>query len=125
MSARKSGTSGQKAAINGIPSLSILDGWWKEGYTGSNGWAIPLSPTSLDPDEQDRHDAHHLYEILEQEVIPLYYQRDLDGVPRGWIQIVKNAIRTVGPRFSARRMLKEYVQLFYAPAVRSRSCKDQ
>lgn len=112
-----SGTSGQKAALNGVPHLSVLDGWWHEGYDGANGWAIPL-PTDLhDPHALDAHDAEHLYRILEQEVVPLYYKRDRDGIPRGWIQIVKDAIRTTAPRFCARRMVKEYVQLSYAPAT--------
>ncbi|MBI4400647.1 MAG: alpha-glucan family phosphorylase [Nitrospirae bacterium] len=112
-----SGTSGQKAALNGAPHLSVLDGWWHEGYDGANGWAIPL-PTDLhDPHALDAHDAEHLYRIIEQDVVPLYYDRDRDGIPRGWIQIVKDAIRTVAPRFCARRMVKEYMQLSYAPAT--------
>ena len=112
-----SGTSGQKAALNGVPHLSVLDGWWQEGYDGANGWAITSSPDLTDPQAQDAHDAEQLYRILEQEVVPLYYTRDRDGIPRGWIQIVKNAIRTIAPRFCARRMVKEYMELMYAPAA--------
>lgn len=108
-----SGTSGQKAALNGAPNLSVLDGWWKEGYDGSNGWAFPLAPEGLEEADQDRHDAEALLHLLEKEVIPLYYQRDQDGTPHGWVKIVKNAICTNAPRFSARRMLKDYVQQFY------------
>ncbi|MGH7208401.1 MAG: alpha-glucan family phosphorylase, partial [Nitrospiraceae bacterium] len=111
------GTSGQKAALNGVPHLSVLDGWWQEGYDGANGWAITSSPDPADPQAQDSQDAEQLYRLLEQEVVPLYYTRDLDGVPRGWIQIVKNAIRTIAPRFCARRMVKEYMELLYAPAA--------
>lgn len=112
-----SGTSGQKAALNGVPHLSVLDGWWHEGYDGGNGWAIPLSSDLSDPRVVDAHDAEHLYRILEQDVVPLYYTRDRDGIPRGWIQVVKDAIRTTVPRFCARRMVKEYMQLCYAPAA--------
>lgn len=109
-----SGTSGQKAALNGVPNLSVLDGWWKEGYDGSNGWAFPFATEGLEEAAQDRHDAEALLHLLEQEVIPLYYQREQDGIPHGWVKIAKNAIRTNAPRFSARRMLKDYVREFYA-----------
>jgi glycogen phosphorylase len=112
-----SGTSGQKAALNGVPNLSVLDGWWQEGYDGANGWPIPTSPDLTDWQAQDAHDADQLYSILEQDVVPLYYMRDRDGIPRGWIQIVKDAIRTIAPRFCTRRMVKEYMELLYAPAA--------
>jgi starch phosphorylase len=112
-----SGTSGQKASINGVPNLSVLDGWWQEGYDGSNGWAIPVSTGLTDPHAQDAHDADCLYRILEQDIVPLYYTRDRDGIPRGWIQVVKDAIRTITPRFCARRMVKEYMEVTYAPAA--------
>lgn len=111
------GTSGQKAALNGVPHLSVLDGWWQEGYDGANGWAITSSADAADPQARDSQDAEQLYRLLEREVVPLYYTRDLDGVPRGWIQIVKNAIRTIAPRFCARRMVKEYMEVMYAPAA--------
>jgi len=112
-----SGTSGQKAALNGVPNLSVLDGWWKEGYDGSNGWGVPLLDEPGDDDTQDAWDAENLYNLLEQSVIPLYYDRGIDGIPHGWCTIVKNAIRTGAPRFSARRMLKEYVERAYAPLL--------
>ena len=112
-----SGTSGQKAALNGVPNLSVLDGWWQEGYDGANGWPIPTSPHLSDWQAQDAHDADQLYTILEQDIIPLYYMRDRDGIPRGWIQIVKDAIRTIAPWFCTRRMVKEYMELMYAPAA--------
>lgn len=112
-----SGTSGEKAVLNGVIHLSVLDGWWKEGYDGNNGWGIPASDGTLDPSAQDQQDVLELYRLLEEEVVPLYYQRDTDGVPRGWLQIVKQSIRTNAPRFSARRMVKEYMDLIYAPAM--------
>jgi len=113
-----SGTSGQKAALNGVPHLSVLDGWWQEGYDGANGWAIPAATDVTDWQAQDAHDADVLYRILEQDVVPLYYMRDRDGIPRGWIQIIKDAIRTTAPRFCARRMVKEYMVEVYAAASR-------
>ncbi len=106
------GTSGQKAALNGVPNLSILDGWWKEGYTGTNGWAIPASPDGSDPQAQDAHDAEHLYRLLEQQVVPLYYTRDSDGIPRDWIRLVKDSIRSIMPQFCSTRMVKEYVRMY-------------
>ena len=112
-----SGTSGQKAALNGVPNLSVLDGWWKEGYDGSNGWAVPLLDEPMDDGKQDVWDCDNLYRLLEEEVIPLYYDRGIDGIPHGWCTIVKNAIQTGAPRFSARRMLKEYVHRAYAPLL--------
>jgi len=113
-----SGTSGMKAAINGAPNLSVLDGWWAEGYNGFNGWAIDDGEQRDDSNEQDRADAELLYRLLEEEVIPLYYKRDSDNVPRDWVQIVKEAIRTAAPMFCTRRMIKEYTQQMYVPAAR-------
>lgn len=104
-----SGTSGMKASLNGVPQLSILDGWWIEGYTGTNGWAFEPG----DGDKRDLHDAERLYTILERQVIPLFYRVDEKGIPRGWVRVMKNAIKTVTPRFCARRMVKEYVQKYY------------
>ena len=112
-----SGTSGQKAALNGVPNLSVLDGWWKEGYDGTNGWAVNLPPVSISDEEQDALDAEGLYSLLEKEVVPLYYDRGVDGISHGWCTVVKQAIRTVAPQFSARRMLKEYVSRAYAPLL--------
>ena len=112
-----SGTSGQKAALNGVMNLSVLDGWWKEGYNGANGWGIEPLVGNQDIQAQDEHDAQQLYRILEQEAIPLYYQRDLDGIPRGWLQLMKESLRTNAPRFCTKRMVKEYVDTMYAPAM--------
>jgi glycogen phosphorylase len=105
-----------KAGMNGVLHLSIDDGWWAEGYTGSNGWKIAGAP-SADGDAADAADAESLYQILENEVVPSYYERDARGVPRRWLAAVKQAMLTITPRFSSRRMLKEYVERAYAPAV--------
>ncbi len=105
-----SGTSGQKAGLNGVPSLSVLDGWWIEGYNGRNGWAIGDPNRVFDSNEaQDEADAQSLYSILENQVVPLYYERDADGYSRGWVETMLEAIRSITPAFSARRMVKEYV----------------
>jgi starch phosphorylase len=110
------GTSGQKAALNGVPNLSVLDGWWAEGYNGANGWAIGGREFNPDPIVQDAADADALFKLLEQEVVPLFYARDGDGVPRGWLGVVRETIRSVVPRFCARRMVREYAEQFYVPA---------
>jgi starch phosphorylase len=114
-----SGTSGMKAAINGVLNLSILDGWWREGWRpdNSNGWGIPPAP--YEDQEQNAAEADAIYTLLEQEVAPLYYERDAAGVPVGWTRMAKGAIRTVAPRFSARRMLIEYVHRLYLGATGS------
>jgi starch phosphorylase len=112
------GTSGMKAAINGIPHLSVRDGWWEEGYNRKNGWSINGDPEMADK-EQDEIDADAIYRLLEEEIVPLFYERDRDGVPHGWIRLVKEAFRTVVPNFCARRMLKQYVEQMYIPAVDS------
>jgi starch phosphorylase len=113
-----SGTSGQKAALNGVLNLSILDGWWPEGYNGSNGWAIGGTEDLNDIEAQDAADAESLYQLLEEEIIPLYYdERSSDGLPREWLARIKESIRTLAPRFSMRRMLKEYVETMYLPAL--------
>jgi starch phosphorylase len=109
-----SGTSGMKASVNGVPNLSILDGWWIEGYNGSNGWAFGDQVPS---DDRTEADAEAIYGLLEQEIIPLYYQRSDDGVPHGFVQVMKSAIKSVSPQFSARRMAKEYVVQLYAQAL--------
>jgi starch phosphorylase len=114
-----SGTSGQKAALNGVPHFSVRDGWWYEGYQGANGWAIGEDPMEmLDQSEaRDAADAETIYRMLEEEIVPLYFDRDTDGVPRLWIQVVKEALRTAAPIFSARRMVKEYTENMYVPAI--------
>jgi len=120
-----SGTSGMKAALNGVPHLSIADGWWAEGYNGSNGWVIDGGITSGDYDAVDAADANALYQLLEEQVVPAFYERDAGNVPRRWIATVKEAIRSVAPRFSARRMVKEYVQQRYVPALDRREVAKQ
>ncbi|HSG18936.1 MAG TPA: alpha-glucan family phosphorylase, partial [Anaerolineae bacterium] len=107
-----SGTSGQKATLTGIPNLSVLDGWWVEGYNGANGWAFGDGDESADLEAQDAIDADALYSLLEDEIIPLYYARDRDDIPRGWVAIMREAIRSNAPRFCTRRMLKEYAALY-------------
>ncbi|MDT8436599.1 MAG: alpha-glucan family phosphorylase [Gemmatimonadota bacterium] len=117
------GTSGQKAGINGVPQFSTLDGWWAEGWTRLNGWAInerQAIDLGAAPDFRDAADAESLYALLEGEIVPLFYRRDVDGVPRGWVRVMKHAMRTVGTRFSARRMLKDYVERYYEPAAAAR-----
>lgn len=117
-----SGTSGQKAALNGVLNFSVLDGWWREGYNGQNGWAIGRDLDYDNADQQDEADAESLYDVLENEIIPLYYQeRSSDGLPGDWIVRVKEAIRTLAPQFSTRRMVKEYLERFYIPAMEKRS----
>ncbi|MCX6015860.1 MAG: alpha-glucan family phosphorylase [Chloroflexales bacterium] len=108
-----SGTSGQKASLNGIPNLSILDGWWPEAYDGTNGWAIGSEQANDNLDAQDWDDAQHLYHLLETEVAPAYYDRDAHGVSAHWVAIAKAAVMTCAPKFSTQRMLKEYVNLLY------------
>ena len=115
-----SGTSGMKASLNGVPHLSIGDGWWAEGYTGENGWLIEGRPASDDVDAVDAADAAALYDLLETQIVPSYYDRDANGIPRRWLTFVRQAIATVAPRFSARRMVKQYVDTLYAPALRAR-----
>ncbi len=109
-----SGTSGMKAAVNGAPNLSILDGWWIEGFNGANGWAFGGEEIEGDRTEAD---AEALYRLLENEVIPLYYDRDDDDTPHGFVGVMKASIKSVAPRFSTTRMVKEYVNRFYAPSL--------
>jgi len=109
-----SGTSGMKAALNGVPHLSIMDGWWIEGFNGKNGWAFGDEVVN---GNRDQADAEAIYQILEKEVIPLYYKVSDDGVPHGWVKLMKESIKSNAPRFSARRMVTEYVEKFYGPAL--------
>ena len=115
------GTSGQKAGMNGVLNLSILDGWWNEGCNGDNGWAIGDPPENLEPQNDDSADANALYELLEEQVVPLYYERGYDGLPHGWIEMAKESLRSIVPQYSASRMLKEYVERLYVPALKESS----
>src|SRR5690606_3008175 len=108
-----SGTSGQKAGINGVLNLSVLDGWWDEGYNGENGWAITPHGSQFSPDFRDREEANELLDVLENEVIPLYYQRDGHGFSVSWIEKSKNAMESLIPAFNAQRMVMDYVKGFY------------
>jgi starch phosphorylase len=119
-----SGTSGMKASMNGALHLSIGDGWWAEGFTGANGWQIDGTPTDSEQDSVDAADADALYRLLEHEVVPTFYERDARGLPRRWIAMVKQAIATVTPRFSSRRMLKDYVRRAYSPALRKQNVEN-
>ena len=112
-----SGTSGMKAVINGGLNLSVLDGWWAEAYDQTNGWALP---GDVQPDSwtQDARDAGTLYRLLEQEVVPAFYDRDADGLPRAWLARIRASIRTLAPAFCAGRMLHEYLERIYAPKKR-------
>ncbi|MGA2654143.1 MAG: alpha-glucan family phosphorylase [Terracidiphilus sp.] len=112
-----SGTSGQKVVLNGGLNLSVLDGWWAEAYDGLNGFAIGGGRTHSNFDVHDSRDGEDLYRVLRDEVIPLYYQRDQDGLPRGWIKRMKRTIRTLGWRFNADRMVMDYTRKCYIPAA--------
>jgi len=113
-----SGTSGQKAPLNGGINCSILDGWWAEGYDGENGWAIGQAAEALSEAAQDRADARALYEVLEKEVIPCFYQRDRSGLPPQWMKKAKASMATLVPRFNTAAMVKNYVEKLYVPALR-------
>lgn len=108
-----SGTSGMKAALNGVLNCSVLDGWWREAYNGRNGWAIGDDRDYDSPEAQDVADAQSLYSLLENEIIPLYYERDGRDVPQEWLERVKESMRSIIPTFNTRRMLKEYLQHLY------------
>jgi starch phosphorylase len=113
-----SGTSGQKAALNGALNFSILDGWWPEGYNGKNGWVIGNAHVETDEGRQDWEDAQSLYATLENEILPAYYERGEDDLPRRWIAMMKEAIATLTAPFSANRMVRDYVEQAYLPAAR-------
>jgi starch phosphorylase len=117
-----SGTSGQKVVLNGGLNLSVLDGWWAEAYDGLNGFAIGTGRTHTRWDLHDSRDTDDLYRVLQDEVIPLYYHRDNDGLPRGWIKRMKRTIRTLGWRFNADRMVMDYTLNCYVPAAGGTSC---
>lgn len=106
------GTSGMKTSLNGVPHLSILDGWWIEGFNNKNGWAFSGKGN-------DEEDVEAIYELLEKEIIPLFYKVDDDGIPNGWVKVMKEATKSTAPLFSSRRMVKEYVKKFYQRALES------
>ncbi len=108
-----SGTSGMKAGLNGVPQLSTIDGWWEEGYEGNNGWAIPANVDSDDANGT----VDRLYTLLEQEVVPRFYERDANDLPHRWIQTMKHAMRVAGQQFTARRMVEQYARGYYAPSI--------
>jgi starch phosphorylase len=115
-----SGTSGMKAALNGVPQLSTIDGWWEEGYDGTNGWAIPPATSEATADAET---ANHLYQLLESQVVPRFYERT-NGVPEKWVAMMKNAMRVAGEHFTARRMLVDYVEKYYVPSMTGNSTPD-
>src|SRR5690606_34385801 len=100
-----SGTSGQKASLNGVPNFSVLDGWWYEGYNGENGWAIEGN--------DDAETADSIYRLLEEQIVPTFYEQDGNGIPVKWVRCMKNAIASTAAPFSTRRMLKDYVRQIY------------
>ncbi len=112
-----SGTSGMKAAVNGALNCSIPDGWWVEGATEENGWTIGNGHRSDDPHAQDQQDSEALYEIIEKQIVPLFYSRDADGLSADWLKKMKASIATITPRFSAARMVREYAEQAYLPAA--------
>jgi starch phosphorylase len=109
-----SGTSGEKVALNGGLNLSILDGWWLEGYDGTNGFAIGNGTDSTNVAEIDALDAESLYRTLEQEVVPLYYDRETDGLPRNWVARMRRSIQTLAPKYNSDRMVEEYAGRIYS-----------
>ncbi|MGZ9221033.1 MAG: alpha-glucan family phosphorylase, partial [Anaerolineales bacterium] len=112
-----SGTSGMKAALNGALNFSVLDGWWREAYNGHNGWAIGEDKELDSQSLQDAQDAESLYNTLENEIIPLYYDRDSQEISHNWIERMKNSMKSNIPQFSTRRMVKEYVERLYIKAL--------
>jgi starch phosphorylase len=112
-----SGTSGMKAAQNGVPNFSVLDGWWDEGFDTDNGWAIGDRETDADEAAQDWRDAQDLYRILEEQIIPAYYERDVHKLPPRWLAVMRRAMATALWQFSTTRMLHEYTELLYLPAA--------
>jgi starch phosphorylase len=107
-----------KAAMNGVINLSVTDGWWDEGYDGANGWAIKPAPENYDDARRNREDSQTLYELLQDQVIPMYYRRHELGFSSEWVRMAKRSIITLLPRFNSTRMVTEYVNKFYGPASR-------
>jgi starch phosphorylase len=112
-----SGTSGMKAAQNGVPNVSVLDGWWDEGFADDNGWAIGDRDTDPDEAAQDWREAQDLYRILEEHIVPAYYERDKQGIPPRWLDVMRRAMATAVWQFATTRMLHEYTELLYLPAA--------
>ena len=115
-----SGTSGEKASVNGVINFSILDGWWCEGYTGTNGWIIGTNSSYDSYEEQDKADSNSLYHTLENKIIPIYYKRDEKGVSTEWVRYMKNSIKTTGGKYSTARMVCDYVNNLYMPLCNMR-----
>jgi glucan phosphorylase len=113
-----------KAAMNGIVNVSVLDGWWDEGYNGRNGWAIGGTETRADEGAQDWADVQDLYQKLETEIVPTYYDREKNGLPRRWIEYMKESMASTVWQFSTSRMLQEYVEQLYIPAAERRSRRN-
>ena len=111
------GTSGMKAALNGGLNVSVRDGWWDEWYDGGNGWEIPSADGVSDPARRDELEATALYELLGKSVAPLFYERDADGIPQGWVERIRHTFRSLGPKVQAERMVREYVTALYVPAA--------
>jgi starch phosphorylase len=111
------GTSGMKAGLNGVPNLSILDGWWNEGYNGRNGWAFGEESTEA---ERDSTDAEAIYRVLEEKIIPLYYKSQNHEISHGWVAMMKESIKVCGSGFSARRMVHDYINKFYFKIMREK-----
>ena len=112
-----SGTSGMKSALNGGLNLSVKDGWWDEWYDGANGWEIPSADGVADPGRRDELEATALYELLGKSVGPLFYERDSEGVPQGWVERIRHTLRSLGPKVQAERMVREYTETLYVPAA--------
>jgi starch phosphorylase len=111
-----SGTSGMKVAFNGGLNMSVLDGWWPEGYRGNNGWAVGKGEVYDDIEYQNEVEGRAIYDLLEKEIVPLFYDRGHDGIPRGWLATMKASLQTICPTFSTERMIQEYTERFYLPA---------
>jgi starch phosphorylase len=113
------GTSGMKSALNGGLNLSIRDGWWDEWYDGENGWEIPTADGLADESRRDDLEANALYNLLQQSVTPKFYERDDNGIPPRWVEMVRHTLQTLGPKVLASRMVRDYTEKYYAPAAQS------